>query len=972
MQIKHFAFLLLAAPLVMPSCPIIKHPGITVSPTAVTFSPQIDSPNAPVGTAQTVTIKSSGFEEALIINSINASGDYSQTNNCPSSLPVSATCTIEVTFVPNRLGNINGAITIGSNAGTRTVSLSGAGIPPVGFSAPNLDFGSIAIASSSPSQTTTLTNNQSAALNISGISVSGNYSQTNNCTVTLAAQGTCKIRVIFKPSVSGSVPGVLTVVTDATPGTQPVGLTGTGTGTANTMLSFSPANLDFGNLEAGTTSSSKAITVTNTSTASSVTINAVNASSSNYTETDNCAGQSLAPSGTCTINVIFQPSANFVPVSYPGAITVGNGAFAQVIGLSGFAVPPVSSSPQEVMFPTVQIGFGPPTQTVTVTNNDSAAETVSVTNIGLFTISSNTCPSSMASASQCTLGIDWNGGPGGPAAGAINVNVSSGGFLNPQVVSLSACNTNTVLSPQSLNFGNVSVGTTSQAEGISVFNADSANTLNISSAAFTGANASDFTISNNTCGTSVASGTSCEIDVTLTPTASGSRSAALSLSDDGFCSPQQTSLTAGSSTGPFTLTVIDVLTFFNGAYQSAGTITSNPAGINCGSGGSTCSASFPAGTDVSLAATPNSGLMMLGWGGACSGTGSCVLNMVADRQVSASFSQPILQVATAGTGTGTVTSSPAGITCGSGGSTCSAKYSIDTVVTLTATPDQGYGFLGWSGACSGSDVCSITMNQAQSVTATFNPFVTLTVADAGTGTGTVSSSPGSIACGTGGTTCSGSFVEGSVVMLSATPDQGDGFSGWSGACSGTATTCTVTMSAAESATANFTPPDYSIKAASTSETVKRGNQVSDNIIVTPANGFFGSAVNLTCTVTGPSPMPTCALNPASVTPGAGNSTATLNLNATGLSAQLKPLPLDLRAHVLYAGWLPLSVFGMLVAGAGKSRRRRLVLGSFLLFTLAFEGACGGSSPPPPENFTVTVTATSGAISHSAQVAITVQ
>jgi len=199
----------------------------------------------------------------------------------------------------------------------------------------------------------------------------------------------------------------------------------------------------------------------------------------------------------------------------------------------------------------------------------------------------------------------------------------------------------------------------------------------------------EFAITNNTCGSSVLSNSLCEIDITLTPSASGTRSAALNLDDNEACSPQQTTLTGGSSAGPFTVTVIDVLTYFNGGYESrGGTITSTPAGINCGSSANTCSASFPAGTNVSLTETPDTGASFLGWGNACSGSASCSITLNTDAQVSANFAEP-LQVTLAGTGTGTVTSSPAGISCKNGGGTCSASFPFGTSVTL-ATPGADY------------------------------------------------------------------------------------------------------------------------------------------------------------------------------------------------------------------------------------------------------------------------------------------
>jgi len=78
-----------------------------------------------------------------------------------------------------------------------------------------------------------------------------------------------------------------------------------------------------------------------------------------------------------------------------------------------------------------------------------------------------------------------------------------------------------------------------------------------------------------------------------------------------------------------------------------------------------------------------------------------------------------LTVTKAGTGSGTVTSNPAGINCGD---TCLASYNSGTSVTLTATPAAGSIFTGWTGGgCTGTGACVVTMNAAQSITATFTP-----------------------------------------------------------------------------------------------------------------------------------------------------------------------------------------------------------------------------------------------------------
>ena len=236
----------------------------------------------------------------------------------------------------------------------------------------------------------------------------------------------------------------------------------------------------------------------------------------------------------------------------------------------------------------------------------------------------------------------------------------------------------------------------------------------------------------------------------------------------------------------------------------AGTVTSSPAGISCGS---TCSAAFVADTVVTLTATPATGSTFTGWSGdGCSGTDTCQVTMSAARSVTATFTQNTyaLTVTKAGTGSGTVTSSPSGIDCGA---TCSSTYGHGTVVTLTATAAAGSTFAGWSGACTGTGTCVVTVDQARSVTATFNvvpppqppPDRLLTVTKAGTGSGTATSAPAGIDCGA---TCSASFADGTSVTLTAVAAAGSSFSGWSGACSGTGT-CVVTMDAAKSVTATF-------------------------------------------------------------------------------------------------------------------------------------------------------------------------
>ena len=156
--------------------------------------------------------------------------------------------------------------------------------------------------------------------------------------------------------------------------------------------------------------------------------------------------------------------------------------------------------------------------------------------------------------------------------------------------------------------------------------------------------------------------------------------------------------------------------------------------------------------------------------------------------------QHALQVVVAGPGT--VTSMPAGIDCGS---TCSMTRDAGAVVTLTALAASNAAFSGWSGACAGSAAtCSVTLSSAASVTANFQLQHQLTVSI--TGSGSVTSTPAGISCSAN---CNARYADGASVALAANPGAGYVFDGWSGACSGAADTCTLTLSGARDVTARF-------------------------------------------------------------------------------------------------------------------------------------------------------------------------
>lgn len=162
-----------------------------------------------------------------------------------------------------------------------------------------------------------------------------------------------------------------------------------------------------------------------------------------------------------------------------------------------------------------------------------------------------------------------------------------------------------------------------------------------------------------------------------------------------------------------------------------------------------------------------------------------------------------MQVSKAGTGNGDVTSDPEGIACGTD---CSQGYAPGTSVTLSAAADAGSLFEGWSGDCTGTaPTTEVTMDSAKTCTATFAAqqppgTYTLMVDKAGLGSGTVTSAPGGISCGVD---CTEWFNKGTKVVLTASPEAGSIFAGWSGDCIGKKPIKKVKMKSDKSCTANF-------------------------------------------------------------------------------------------------------------------------------------------------------------------------
>lgn len=511
--------------------------SVTLSPSSLTFSSQTVGTTSP---AQTVTLTNAG-SVPLTITSITASANFSQTNTCGTTIAAGGACIITVTFAPTITGTLTGNVSVADNvAGSpQTVSLSGTGTsaPGISLSPTSLTFGNQSVDTTSPVQTVTLTNTGSGPLTITTISTTGNYSQTNTCGGSVAAGANCAISVAFTPTSSGTNLGTVVITDNASSSPQSVTLTGTGTTPA---VLFAPTSANFGNVSVGAKSGVKAITLTN-NTGAMLTITKV-ATSANYSQTNTC-GASVTKGANCTISVTFSPAAAGVA---PGTLTVTDSASTspQTVPLTGTGIAPsVTLSPTSVTFPDQIVGSSSSISTITLTNAGGAGLTVTSisitgTNKTDF-LQTNTC-SKVVAGGSCQVNVTFK--PTATGTRTATVSIADNASGSPQTASLSGTGiaATVTLSPSTLSFGNVNVGSTSSAQKLTLSNAGNA-TLTITGITITGLDPGDFSETNN-CGNSLAAATNCTINVSFKPIAAGSRQASISVSDNAAGSPQSAPL----------------------------------------------------------------------------------------------------------------------------------------------------------------------------------------------------------------------------------------------------------------------------------------------------------------------------------------------------------------------------------------------------------------------------------------------
>ncbi len=542
-------------------------PAVSLAPTNLSFPPQVVSTS---GTPQSVILTNLGGS-ALNITNVAVSGDFAETNTCGSSVASGTGCTITITFIPTATGGRYGSVTITDNAANspQTVLLSGTGIPAAGgsvtLSPTTLTFTNTQLGTTSAAQTVTLTNTGSAALNISSVGASGDFAQLNNCGATVAAANSCTINVTFTPTATGNRYGSVTISDSATNSPQIILLAGNGSSAP--AVAFLPASLTFANQNVNTTSLPQNVVLTNTGGA---VLNITNIIASGDFAQGNSCGPSLGSGASCTIAVTFTPTASGPRA---GAVTVTDNApgSPHTLPLNGTGVlaPVVALSPTNLTFSGQSVGSTSVAQLVTLTNVGKAVlEFTNVTTTGDFG-QTNNCPASLAAGASCVINVTFT--PTVPGNRYGSVNIADNAPDSPQIIVLAGTGLPAPvvsLSVASLTISSQAVGTTSAPQSITMSNTGTA-PLIIASIAVTG----DFA-QLNTCGASLAVGASCTISVTFTPTAAGSRTGSLIITDNAPGSPQVVSL--GGSGADFAISVTPASTTVIAGNSSAYTFTVTP------------------------------------------------------------------------------------------------------------------------------------------------------------------------------------------------------------------------------------------------------------------------------------------------------------------------------------------------------------------------------------------------------------
>jgi len=500
-------------------------PAVTFSPSSLTFGPQAANTTS---AAQQVTLTNSGTD-ALQINGVTVSSGFVEVDNCVGvSLKVGATCTLNVSFAPTTAGPVSGSVQVLANVsgGYASLALTGTstGAPSLALTPASLAFGSVALKSTSAAQTVTVTNSGSSAATLSAPTVTADFTVSTSCGATLAVGASCSISVAYAPTALGPNNGVLTLKDDV--GAHTVALTGTGFGTPN--VTYSPTSFVLHDAILGSAGGTGTVTITNTGTAGANISQPVFAGDFRLYQ-DTCP-PNLSAGFSCSITTVFVPTGTGTRT---GSMTITDDAGPHVISLSGNSLASSTlAMPLQLNFPQTAVNTLSPTQTLTLQNTGGSIDVLGVFQVnGDFAIRGTTCGSQINAYQSCTLTVVFAPSAAGNRVGSITVPFNNLVSLSQSTTLLYGTGAGTPLvsiTPSSLDFGNVGIGSASDPQLVQISNPGTG-ALTLTSQQLAGS--SDFRIASTTCGNSVPAGGSCTLSMVLAPTSAGAKTGTLTLVD---------------------------------------------------------------------------------------------------------------------------------------------------------------------------------------------------------------------------------------------------------------------------------------------------------------------------------------------------------------------------------------------------------------------------------------------------------
>jgi hypothetical protein len=788
---------------------------------------------------------------------------------------------------------------------------SGPGAANLTVDMPSIDFGDVIAGHSSMPTVLTVRNTGGSDSGPLSVSLGGDAANSfalgadGNCSGSkLSAGQSCAISISFMPDRSGALRATVEVA--GTPGGDiTVILTGSGLGLGHLMLV--PSMNNFGSIAVGSAPATADFTAKNSGQSPTGTITvALGQAASDYTiAQDGCSRVSLASGASCTISVHFQPAtAAVLTATLAVSAHPGGAQFSSLFG-RGLVPAALTARPTMVDFGGVVTGQSA-SAAITITNSGQIASSALASSLGgqdsgEFAIAQDLCTGmALMPGASCTVTVQAH--PSTTGAKQAGLTVSGAGSASvPLAV--------TGLAPGSLSI----TPTTDTFPGALLMNDGETHTYTVSNSgggstgalaiSLNGSGASQYVITSDNCSTtSLSGGGTCTIGIRFHPTARGSQTASLvagatpggavssALSGNGLAPAL---LTGDASTASFgTIDVTRSSPPFTWTISNSGDVMSGPLQTSI-SGSSGDFAIMSSCTNGQPLAQGASCTIVLSFAPMSGGSKSLTVTVSGTPGGSAMLTatgtgrEPVpLTVALAGNGAGTISSDTGGILCGTA---CSASYLYGTMVTLTASPQTGSMFSGWTGACSGTGSCVVSMTQAQSVSASFT-LLSFPLAVTGVPDQASFSSTPALDCANG--SCTGMLAYGTMVTLSGANNAPYNFNGFSGAgCTGTS--CALTIAGNTTVTASYSLNSYGVTVTyPVGATLSTSSNPALRCIRGTCSGTlpYGTAVTLTAgddpeyafstySGGGCGTSPTCALT----VQGTTSVTANYNLNSYTLT-----------------------------------------------------------------------------------------